>query len=41
MHFLFPTSKWQVMKLKEVGRMEFLVTLGGSYGFAEEREETW
>jgi hypothetical protein len=40
MHFLAPTSKCQVLKLlKEVGLMKFLETLGGSYGFAEERED--
>ena len=38
MVFLVPTSKCQVLKpLIKVGRLEFLETLGGSYGFAGER----
>jgi hypothetical protein len=37
MEFLTPTSKYQVLKfLRKEGRTEFMKTLGGSYGFAED-----
>jgi hypothetical protein len=41
MHFLSPTSKCQVLKTsRRVGHMDFMGTLGGSYGFCR-RERGW